>query len=114
MVKAFAWAIAKRSGSDGRFNPQLGPRDHWWFLYKNRHPELALRRVDSLQRSRAEALNPHVVIEYFDLLNKTLVNNNLMNCPDKFTTAMRPLCHWILLARKQLLQKEQKVCNVRN
>ena len=47
MVKAFAWAIAKRSGSDGRFNPQLGPGDHWWFLYKNRHPELALRRVDS-------------------------------------------------------------------
>ena len=48
MVKAFAWAIAKRCGSDGRFNPQLGPGDHWWFLYKNRHPELALRRVDSL------------------------------------------------------------------
>ena len=81
MVKAFAWAIAKRSGSDGRFNPQLGPGDHWWFLYKNRHPELALRRVDSLQRSRAEALNPRVVKEYFDLLNKTLVDNNLMNSP---------------------------------
>ena len=78
MVKAFAWAIAKRSGSDGRFNPQLGPGDHWWFLYKKRHPELALRRVNSLQRRRAEALNPK---EYFDLLNKTLVNNNLMNSP---------------------------------
>ena len=60
MVKAFAWAIAKRSDSDGRFNTQLGPGDHLWFLYKNRHPELALRRVDSLQRSRAEALNPRV------------------------------------------------------
>ena len=59
-----------------------------WFLYKKRHPELALRRVDSLPRSRAEALNPRVVKEYFDLLNKTLVNNNLTrqiyNCDETF------------------------------
>ena len=34
-----------------------------------------------MQRSRAEALNPRVVKEYFDLLNKTLVDNNLMNSP---------------------------------
>ena len=34
-----------------------------------------------LERSRAEALNAHIVQEHFDLLHKTLVNNNLLNSP---------------------------------
>ena len=81
MVRAFAWAIAKRSNTDSRFNPDFGPGYRWWRLYKKRHPELTLRKVDILQRSRAEALNPHIVQEHFDLLHKTLVNNNLLNSP---------------------------------
>ena len=36
MVKAFAWAIAKRSGNDHRFNPELSPSDQ-------RHPKLTNR-----------------------------------------------------------------------
>ncbi len=35
MVKAFAWAIAKRSGNDDRFS-QEGPSEHWWQLFKKR------------------------------------------------------------------------------
>ena len=34
MVKAFAWAIAKHSGRDGRFHPEFGPGEHWWILFK--------------------------------------------------------------------------------
>ena len=33
MVKAFAWAIAERSGNDDRFS-QVGPSEHWWQLFK--------------------------------------------------------------------------------
>ena len=35
MVKAFAWAIEKRSGSDNRFNEVLGPSEHWWTNFKS-------------------------------------------------------------------------------
>ena len=52
MVKAFAWAIAKRSGSASRFNDVYGPSDHWWQLFKKRHPILTLRRADSQERGR--------------------------------------------------------------
>ena len=81
MVKACAWAIAKRSNTHTRFNPDLGPGDHWWHLLKQRHPELTLRRVDMLHRSRAEALNPHIVKEFFDLLHKTLTQHSILNSP---------------------------------
>ena len=81
MVKAFAWAIAKRSGKEERFNVEYGPGDHWWALFKKRHSSLALRKADSLERSRAEALNPQIVREYFELLDATLTKNNLKNKP---------------------------------
>ena len=55
MVKAFAWALAKRSGNGDRFNAETGPGKHWWTHFKSRHPEIILRRCDMLERTRAEA-----------------------------------------------------------
>lgn len=81
MVKAFAWAIAKRSGQEGRFNRETGPGERWWVNFRQRHPQITLRRTDQLERSRAEALNPHIVSEYFSLLRKTLEESGLMNKP---------------------------------
>ena len=67
MVMAFAWAIAIRSGNGSHFNPELGPGEHWWTGFRKRklHPALTLRKVDRLDRSRAECLDPEVVEEYF-------------------------------------------------
>ena len=81
MIKAFAWAIAKRSGNGHRFNDQLGPGEHWWINFKKRHPDLSLRKIENLERSRAEALNPDVVSEYFKLLKDILEDNQISNCP---------------------------------
>ena len=54
MTKAFAWAIAKRSGNDCRFSKNYGPSEHWWQLFRNRHPEFCLRKSDSLERNTRE------------------------------------------------------------
>ena len=81
MAKAFAWAIAKLSGNDCRFSKNYGPSEHWWQLFRNRHPEICLCKSDGLERSRAEALNPAVVQEYFDLFDATLTRNDLKTCP---------------------------------
>ena len=85
MVKAFAWAIAKRSGNDARFSPEQGPSEHWWQLYRKRHPNIVLRKSDSLERTRAEAFNEVIVTEYFEILRNTLTTNNL-------TTSPRQIC----------------------
>ena len=63
MVMAFAWAIALRSGKGSHFNPELGPGEHWWTGFRKRHPELTLRKVDRLDRSRAEYSDLEVVVE---------------------------------------------------
>ena len=72
---------AKRSGTGERFNPDHGPSEHWWSNFMKRHPKLALRKTDSLERSRAEAFNQDIVDEYFKLLEKTLDDHNLRNNP---------------------------------
>ena len=38
-MKAYAWSLARRSGNDHRFHPDLGPGDHWWSLFKKRNPD---------------------------------------------------------------------------
>ena len=101
MVKAFAWAIAKRSGRDGRFHPEFGPGEHWWVLFKKRHPILTLRKSVNLERSRAEALNPEIVEEYFKLLETTLKDNNLLNHREGYIIAMKHVYPLIILGRKQ-------------
>ena len=47
-------------------------------MFKKRHPSLTLRKSDNLERSRAEALNPEIVEEFF---KTTLKDNNLLNTP---------------------------------
>ena len=42
---------------------------------------LSLRKVDSLERSRAEASSPGVVKNYFDLLDSTLTKNMIKTSP---------------------------------
>ena len=81
MTMAFAWAIAKRAGNAERFNPDLGPGKHWWSNFCKRHPRLTLRKSDKLNRTCAECLNPEVVEEYFDLLDKVLTDSNRKNAP---------------------------------
>ena len=81
MVMAFAWDMAKRNGKAHLLNPELGPGMRWWINFRKRHPDITLRRVDKLDRSRAQCLDPEVVKDYFTLLKKTLTDNSLMNSP---------------------------------
>ena len=73
LTKAFAWAIAVRSGKAERFGKE-GPSKNWRTGFRRRHPELTLRKADKLERSRAASLNPEVVKQYFELLNEVMAN----------------------------------------
>ena len=79
MVKAFAWSIAFKFGKAGCFNEDYGPGEKWWLLFKQRHPRLSFRRSDPLDRNRAEALNPSILNEYYNLLNTVLIDNGILN-----------------------------------
>ena len=69
-----------KSGKADSFGTE-GPSEHWWGGFRQRHPELTLRKPDKLERSRAEALNPDVVKQYFELLNEVMEKNKLKTSP---------------------------------
>ena len=83
MVKAYGWAITKKSNNGDCFNEEFWPGYHWWANFKKRHPKVTLRRIDMLEHTQAEALNSEIVDEYFDLLGTTLECLGLKNKPSQ-------------------------------
>ena len=53
----------------------------WWQSFCRRHPNLTLRTPAPLSKSRHDASDPETVDRYFDLLEQTMVENNLLDKP---------------------------------
>ena len=53
----------------------------WWEAYRRCHPILTLRVPSSLSKARALASTRDVIDRYFDLLEETLLKNELKDCP---------------------------------
>ena len=49
-IKAFAWAITKKSSRKSIFNETSGPGWKWWRGFRWSHPEILLRKLDNLDR----------------------------------------------------------------
>ena len=56
----------------------------WWDKFRKRHPELVLRSSEMLAYKRAVAVNKEVIDHYFDLLEDTLKQNNLLETGSNF------------------------------
>ena len=53
----------------------------WWQSFKKRHPTLTLRTAAPLSYARAVCSSPEILSQYYDLLEKTLVDNDLDGKP---------------------------------
>ena len=60
----------KKTGKTDHFNQEVGPGDHWWSNFRRRHPQITMRKLDKLDRSRAKNCDPIVVKNYFELKKK--------------------------------------------
>ena len=49
----------------------------WWESFIHRHPNLSLRTAAPMSLVRAQASDPEMLSRYFDLLEQTLVENDL-------------------------------------
>jgi len=49
----------------------------WWEGFRKRHPCLTLRTAEKLSYARSVASNVEVIDRYFDLLQQTLIDNDL-------------------------------------
>ena len=57
--------------------------DGWYNRFMERWPWLSLRKADSLGQARANAVTSSNLAEYFSVLEETLQEHNLMNCPSR-------------------------------
>ena len=53
----------------------------WWQSFCRRHPNLTLRAPASLSKARHNASDPEIVRRYFDLLEQTMIDNELLDKP---------------------------------
>ena len=67
----------------------------WWGAFKNRHPYLTLRTVEKLSYARSVATDETIINNYFDLLEQTIKDNNLADCPSQNLIVMRQEYHLI-------------------
>ncbi|KAF3978760.1 MAG: hypothetical protein HFP77_00250, partial [Methylococcales symbiont of Iophon sp. n. MRB-2018] len=53
----------------------------WWESFKHRHPQLTLRTVEKLSYVRFVMTDESIITRYFDLLEQTLLDNELAESP---------------------------------
>ena len=78
-VIGLAWAIAVRQGKECFLN--TGPTLRWWKGFRNRHPELRLRKPESIDRGRVANATEEIIGDYFETLKKNLEDNGLQDKP---------------------------------
>ena len=55
----------------------------WWDSFRRRHPNLTLRTASPLSYARVMGSDPTVISKYYDLLERTLSDNNLLDKPSQ-------------------------------
>ena len=53
----------------------------WWDSFRRRHPNITLRTAELVSHSRGLSGHPEVLMRYFDLLEQTLKENDLLSEP---------------------------------
>ena len=53
----------------------------WWDSFRKRHSEICLRKPEPLSHARVICTSPDILNKYFDLLEQTLEDNNLLQKP---------------------------------
>ncbi|KAI5725143.1 hypothetical protein M8J77_011509 [Diaphorina citri] len=79
---------------------------HWLKLFLKRHPDLSLRKAQHLNEARARKLNKVVVSDYFNKLQKVMVENDLMGHPERIFNMDEKGCQLSLHKQPQVLAKK--------
>ena len=70
-------ALKAKRGPDTSITPG------WWYSFRDRHPELIIRTAEKLAYARTVAQDQSVLDHYFDLLEQTLLANELISFPSR-------------------------------
>ena len=76
----------------GRMMGQKKISDGWFRRFMTWQPQLSLRKGDPTANVRMDCLNKETMDKYFDLLKDTLVENNVMESPNRILMLTKLAC----------------------
>jgi len=76
----------------GRMMGQKKISDGWFRRFMTWQPQLSLRKGDPTANVRMDCLNKETMDKYFDLLKDTLVENNVMESPNRILMSTKLAC----------------------
>ena len=79
-MKAFTWAIAKKSDRPNTFNSETCPGDKWFRNFKKRQ-NVTNRKPDNVDRVRSRMASMTISKQHFNLLEEIIDRLNLSNKP---------------------------------
>ncbi|KAJ4436168.1 hypothetical protein ANN_18798, partial [Periplaneta americana] len=81
-VKIMAFKMAQKLGIKHRFSVHKGQAGKDWFnSFMRRHPEISIRKAEGVSLNRAQGMSKDEVGKYFQLLEKILQEEDLLQKP---------------------------------
>lgn len=81
-VRIMAYDLAKTMNIKHKFNTNTGKAGYVWLTkFLRRHPELSIRKSEGVSLARSRGMSTEIVKSYFELLERTLAENNLFDKP---------------------------------
>ena len=106
----FAWAIDLSSGTESR-SPESGPTFKWWRGFRNRHPQLTLRKTETVERGRVSNATEEIVDYYFAVLEETIKANNLDQKPHLIYNCDEAAVYLNKSSQKVVVPRNSKHCH---
>lgn len=80
MRTIIAFKFAEQLNIKHRFNMESEKAGYDWLqLFLKRHPDISVRKSEGVSIARSEAMNRTEVNDYFNMLEKILIENDLLD-----------------------------------
>lgn len=109
-VIGLAWALAVRDGK--KCFTEGGPSLKWWRGFRDRHPQLRLRKTEFIDKDRSENAVSDAINEYFDSLGQILSRNDLEARPQLIYNCDESVICLNKSTKKVLIPGDLKRCHI--
>ena len=106
----FEWAIGLSSGTESRF-PENGPTFKWGRGFRNRHPQLTLRKTETVERARVSNATEEIFDDYFAVLEETIKVNHLDQRPHLIYNCDEAAVYLNKSSQKVVVARNSKHCH---
>lgn len=106
MIQAYVYEYAIQNNLENQFSKtrQMAGRV-WMDSFLKRHPEISIRRAQTLNPARAQKLNPMIVDDHFGKLKTVMDELDLHDKPNRIFNLDEKACRLTLHKQQQVLAK---------